>query len=556
LLLAMWVLVQIVDTIVTGVQPALASDPRLVTAISVMGTVLFLTRWLGLLLVVPFVVQTHPLVGSDAFWMTRPIPWRALFASKIILLGTAFVAVPALCEVVLMLACRVPIAEIALVASQTILFHALWLLVVMALAAITRDFGRFALVAGGLLVAFVLLVSTSLAVMFGTLPDGPQLSVVSGPVVSGPAAAVVMLLLLIASAVLQLAVQYRTRSVRWSVGAGVAGVSVAVVISLMWPWHEEPLPVPAWARQESAVRLVVESQKGEFRLLDSHSDRAQSWQIGSARLALSGIEAGWHATVQLADATVQFEDGPTLATAGNGYRSHPPFESVSESLVGVVRRHVLGVDRLLGRWQDRSGRNGVDAIVVSQADFKKYSGRNGTYRGRFLVSLEHAEIVATLPLRAGAEFRDRQRRIVIDRVIPQTQAASVRVRRFSTATMFHSNTPSQLSFYLRNRDAAEAVAGAANGAIQMSAGAGLAMVFLGVSSHSAEPANGFEVASDLIRFPESVGPDESAVEISAEWLSRAELVIVQTTGAGSVVRAVEIASFEISAAAPPPSPAR
>ena len=30
---------------------------------------------LGLMLVlIPAGVQTHPLVGSDAFWMTRPIP--------------------------------------------------------------------------------------------------------------------------------------------------------------------------------------------------------------------------------------------------------------------------------------------------------------------------------------------------------------------------------------------------------------------------------------------------------------------------------------------------
>ena len=331
LLLAMWVLVQIIDTVVTGVRPALAFDPRPMTAISVMGTVLFLTRWLGLFLIVPLIVQTHPLVGSDAFWMTRPIPWRALLASKIILLGTAFVAVPALCEVVLMQACRVPIAEIALVALQTIIFQALWLLFVMALSTMTRDLARFALAAGGVLLTFVLVVSTSLAVMLRNMPDGPQLSVVTGRSVSGPAAAVVTVLLLIVAAVVQLVVQYRTRSVRTSLAAGVAGILVVVLIGQVWPWHEAPLPVPAWARQESAVRLVAESPKGEFRRLESPWNGTESWQLGSVRLGLSGIEPGWLATVTLVDGSVQFDDGTTLATAGNGYQSSLLFESVADS---------------------------------------------------------------------------------------------------------------------------------------------------------------------------------------------------------------------------------
>ena len=249
----------------TGVRPALAADPRLMTAIDVMGTVLLLTRWLGLFLIVPLVVQTHPLVGSDAFWMTRPIPWRALFASKIILLGTTFVAVPALCEVVLMLAFRVPIAEIAFVTLQTLLFQALWLLFVMALSATTRDLARFALVGGGVLVALVLLVSTSLAVMLRSMPDGPQLSAVTGRAASGPAAGVVMLLLLITAAVVPLVVQYRTRSARTSVAAGVAGISVAVLIGTMWPSHRSPFRSRYGPARNLRFACLAKSQRGEFR---------------------------------------------------------------------------------------------------------------------------------------------------------------------------------------------------------------------------------------------------------------------------------------------------
>jgi len=157
LLLAAWVLVEIADTVFTGVQPLLTGDSRASMTIGLLAMVLFFTRWLGMIVIVALVVQTHPLVGSDAFWMTRPIPPRALFASKVLSLATTFLAVPALCVVVLMAAFRVPVEQIVLVAIQTILFQSLWVAIVMALSAMTRNLARFVLVAGALLVSLMAL---------------------------------------------------------------------------------------------------------------------------------------------------------------------------------------------------------------------------------------------------------------------------------------------------------------------------------------------------------------------------------------------------------------
>ena len=46
-----------------------------------------------MLVLIPAGVQTHPLVGSDAFWMTRPIPPGTRLVSKTVLLGTVIIAV-------------------------------------------------------------------------------------------------------------------------------------------------------------------------------------------------------------------------------------------------------------------------------------------------------------------------------------------------------------------------------------------------------------------------------------------------------------------------------
>ena len=87
LLLAGWVLIEIADTVFTGVHPFLIGDSRTSMTIGLLAMVLFFTRWLGMIAIVALVVQTHPLVGSDAFWMTRPIAPRTLLVSKLVLLG-------------------------------------------------------------------------------------------------------------------------------------------------------------------------------------------------------------------------------------------------------------------------------------------------------------------------------------------------------------------------------------------------------------------------------------------------------------------------------------
>jgi len=343
-------------------------------------------------------------------------------------------------------------------------------------------------------------------------------------------------------------VQYRTRSIRASVSTGVTGIAVAILIFLMWPSQERPLPVPEWANRESALRLVAESQKGEFNPYENGFwSSSGGWQLGGVRLGLSGVEAGWLATVKLVDSTVRFDDGTTLATAGNGFSSGSfvPFESVDDSPIRVVMRQVLGVARVQEVPYSRFTVEAMPAIVVRQADFRTYSRTPGAYRGRFLVDLDHVEIAATLPLEAGAEFQGRRRRIVIDQVVRQPQAASIRLREFTAATMFDADALPPVSFYLRNRDKAEAVTGLTRQGIGMSTDFGFS--FLGL--YSAGPGTGFAVTGDVIRFSEAQ-TDEQFFEISADWLSHAELVIVDTIPGGSVTRTLEISGFEIAAAPP------
>jgi hypothetical protein len=551
LLLAAWMLIQVADAVMRGMRPALALDQRLALPLELLATVLFALRWLGTIVIVPLVVQMHPLVGSDAFWMTRPIPSRTLFTSKVLLLGIVLVAVPTACEACLMLAFRVRFEDALGVVLQTAVLQSLLLFSFMTVSVLTSNLARFALSIGGVLVGVVLLLNVLLAVTFRTLSDGPQLSSVGPRWMVSAIPVYTTLILLSAAAIALIIVQYRTRSRPRAVAAGLAGLVVAVLVGVFSPWPLRPFPVPAWATSASSLQLIGETTQGEFSSYDQPVFFGQSsgWRIGGVRARIRGMAPSWLAAARFAESSIELDDGQRLTTTGNGFESPVPFDGVEDLPLRAVIRHVLAVDRVMGSMFGRYGAHAIPGIVISEGTFREHSGRTGTYRGRYLVDLEQVRIASVLPLEAGEAFEDRGVRLVIERVVAQERTVSIRMRQFTTRTLYDGDRVPRLSFYLRNRDRSEAVAGAAEpGPMAV----GLPMYFgFGVAHSSWEsPGSGFTVTAGFLRFPEPyAAPDQPVIDVNAAWLSGAEFVVVRTDRAGSVERTLEIPGFRIEAAA-------
>lgn len=91
--------------------------------------------------------------------MTRPIPPRTLFASKVVLLAALTVLLPCAARLALMLWIQIPAREALLVALDTAISRTAWLAVLIAGAVMTLNLARFALLCGAVFVAFVLFIS-------------------------------------------------------------------------------------------------------------------------------------------------------------------------------------------------------------------------------------------------------------------------------------------------------------------------------------------------------------------------------------------------------------
>lgn len=173
-------------------------------------------------------IQEDRLVGTTAFWATRPISGARLLAAKLIGLSLIFGLLPVAVTMPWWLGCRLSWGEIAWVATETILLHFVMVLIGLGIAVVTNGLGRFlwwtlALVAAIPLTAAIIisyyghtnavitadLASTRLIVGFGVAFAG-----IMGVTVH----------------------QFLTRRTWWSIGGILGTLGLILAIALWWPW--------------------------------------------------------------------------------------------------------------------------------------------------------------------------------------------------------------------------------------------------------------------------------------------------------------------------------
>jgi hypothetical protein len=541
---AFWLLVVASTAILDGVRPALAIDPALRGMAAFLGSLLWPAELLLRIVLVGVVVQTHPLVGSDAFWTTRPIPPRSLLASKLVLLGVLTVVAPAFARAALMAAYGVPAALIGKIAVETALSQTFWLVVLMAAASLTSNLTRLALLCGGALVALAVIIAATAAIMFARIDDGPTSAGTAGT--EEPTAMIVFTVLATISAVALLAVQYRDRSRIRSIPVGVAGLFLAVVVSWAWPWPvlAPKVEVPAWAASESALRLVAPGETVEVNEDVPMFSQRTAWRSAHAQLRLTGVEPGWSADVGVLDATLQLDGGTTLASAAPGYPVPVPIGDEEHPTRGVVGR-LLRAQRVVDSFPPRVASTIV--FFLRDAEFSRLAPATGSYRGRFHVTLTRHDIEARLPLRSGATHHGGAYRVVVDDVERTSGSVSILARESDAASIFDRRPAHRFDFYLRHERSGEAVLG--NG---LPLGEEFVFGrFLPFGIYGSVQTSGFRARGLLIRFPPGRGAEGVPLSIDDRWVEEAELVVLRATREGSVERTLEIAGFPLRAPARP-----
>lgn len=529
-----------VSAVLEGTWPAIAVAMEARQTVTLTGSLLALVEVLFSMVLITLVVQEHPLVGTSAFWMTRPIPPQRLFVAKLILLSAVIVAAPLITEVVLMAVYDVPIADIAWVAAQTLFFRTLWLATLMAFAAPTLNMAKFAFAVGGMLIGTWAVLITVNAVDNDRAADAPPIPPVRD--MYDPTPETVGAILVVVAVAAFLLILYQTRDRVRSIAIGAAGVAIACGIGSVWTWPflTPRIQTPAWAADSSALQLSPLSDDVNVREGADYGYEAPVWTVARARMRVDGLPPGWSSEASVREASLRVSGRDLLTSRVPGPPASPAIGD-AERQKNAVMRQVLNVERLVD-WSQQSRPESAVVMVARIRDLRQLATDTAAYEGRFRVSLTRHDVEAILPLGVGSSVRVGGFQFILDRIRIRQNRTSLLVRESDASSMFARQPRDRIEYYIRNRQTSEAVQASWR---QLRNDVTLG-AFLPMMTGMGEPGgSGFQAHALSLEFPSSYGAQQTSVFFDDTWMERAELVIVRSTEAGAVERRVAIADFPI-----------
>jgi len=284
------------------------ADLQLFNLLNGLARILAILEVLGVVLVAALIHQDM-LVGSTAFWATRPISGGRLLTAKLLGLGIIFGLIPILVTLPWWLACHLGLWDIAGAAVETLGIHFLVVLLGLLLAVVTDGLGRFLLWTLALVAAIPLtaaIMGSHFARVDAVIPA--DLATTRTVVVAGVA------LLGIAVVV---AHQFLTSRTWRSVSLiGATGATI-LMIALWWPWSwgintqwENYLTEKArrsWPLGEEPPGLTFSTTHAEIlRHADGRPDRpVQLW----VNCQVEGVLANQRLLPTVGNYTLRWTDG-------------------------------------------------------------------------------------------------------------------------------------------------------------------------------------------------------------------------------------------------------
>ena len=439
-LLAAWVLLVAVQAGLSGSGLAASAD-NLAWEIT-FGIISFLVPLLQSLVifaVVPLLIQDEPLVGTTAFWFTRPIARKELLQAKVLFCGGLLVLVPAVVELAVLAANQASPGQLALAVPEILLDRIGTLLMVAALAVLTPNFARFVLYAVLLLVAFVVVYFVIyIATLFINpmrmmkMAQEPSLTVSRGIVASlagaaGYAAVVV--------------VQYLRR--RTKVAAVLLGVTLlaTMAVSYVWPWDFMQPKIAAAAAtdyDDSGVRVMLKDQKlnvsDQFRM----SGKESRQKSVSGCIRTEGGPLGYELRSRIVKATFTFEDG---------FQTQEPGQEFS-FMRGEWNRPSLEVALGGSRILDARGMTYMNTGLFSlkESDYKAHGGQPGKLEAKVGVDVYRYVVTGAVPLKARERIDLGAEQAVITDVLDEGASCAVILRERTLRLMFDRTAPARNSY--------------------------------------------------------------------------------------------------------------
>jgi len=534
-----WVLIVIGRMIVATTGAAVAfGDIGLQLAMNNLSVLVTVIDLLMLALLVSWLVHDEPLVGVDAFWLTRPVDPLRLMAAKLLFAAVFLVAAPAAGESMAVARIAGGFHDAMRAAPGLALARTLWVLPLLALAVLTPSLMRFLLVIVGGVAALAGLISVFTTFVVLTASD-EALDAAPSPL-QDPTGLIVASWLLMATALGVILYQYRHRRLGRAVVLGAAGLVATAVIVSAWPWHfarpAEPDP-GAWARDAQTVAILDAEAPPYVSDAFGLRERAAARKLIAVPLHLANTPPDASADSFAVRARLTLPDGITLqSTQASIVSVRRPGRHLTPSIMTRLQAALGGV-RLLG--SDAGEYDSWPVVLrVTGQEYARYGDTPGRLTADVDALVYRSRLSGSLPLAAGEVLRSGATRFEMLQVVKRADSCSVLVRQSTIGSVGRPPAPLTYQLLLRNAMRGEALTGEPEFMI----GDGMIMGSWFVASPGA--GLGFSFVHLAQHYP-ARGPLGSAARIDAAWLDGADLALVETVYAGRVTRSIVAEGFKM-----------
>jgi hypothetical protein len=384
---------------------------------------------LMIIVIIPLIIQDDSLVGTAAFWFTRPISRKGLLFTKSCMILILLILTQLIAEIFVLVAQGATIRHLLLAAPEIFIEKLAFVIPFVILAIITPKFSRYALVG---IIAFVAIMVTliiwSVITMFlekyfpafvkhlynVNIATSPSLEASGGIARS-------IYIILIGSVIIayQFLTRYTARTIKWLVAAFL----IMICFTRIWNWDFlKEIPVvkssPAISGSLSVgfdTKYISISDEPRFGKKDV---RVKSV---SAKETVEGLPAGQFAILkETKDVQMKYPDGNSLKSefvSTNNIKTYS-----NEQFMQPIQTALKDV-KLLNPYKEDFSYTKI--FSLDESAFHQFKDIRGTYSAHAVFDIYKYEIVLQMLLKPGAKNSFGAEQVVIYDILERTNAISV-----------------------------------------------------------------------------------------------------------------------------------
>ena len=379
---------------------------------------------LMMIVVIPLIIQNDSVVGTTAFWYTRPILRKSLLLSKSLAMLTVLILPLLMAELFVLAFNGASGYHLALAVPEVIIEKLAFITPFVILAAVTPKLSRYALV-GVIVFAVYVVIMILLSVAGMIFPVIKQLGNSNIYKTASLEASYTTAKCLYTIIIGGLLISYQFMSRRTS-RIAILFVAAWIVMwtgTLFWNFDflKESAAVESSAIKVEGLSLSFDSQclmvSDEFRY-NKNDLRGKSI---STKNIVRGLPEGHFAILKrIQDAKMEYPDGSVLdsryisTSKRLGYYNEEFMPSIQEVLDNV---------KLVNPFDGKFSY--TEIFSLDEANLLKYKDKAGTYSARANLDIYKYDIVSEVPLGGGAEGAFGAEQVVVYDVLERDNAVSV-----------------------------------------------------------------------------------------------------------------------------------